>query len=271
MRAMQLKAAINEHGWDGDWYLRATLDDGSVLGSQSCEEARIFLNAQTWAIISGVAKELRAEKVMDMVEKHLLLDYGPVLFQPAFIIPDKRIGYLTRYAPGTRENGGLYTHAATWAIQAACKMKRPETAGKIFQRMAPPIRGMEPDLYTVEPYVTPGNVDGPDSPNYGRGGWTWYTGSAAWLRKICLEWIIGVRPEWDGLVIDPCLPSHWTEVNIKRKYRRNTYHIKIKNPGGLEKGKCRIAIDGKKHPSGEPITASDEGKEHRVEVTLQED
>lgn len=268
-KAMQLKASINEYGWDGEWYLRATLDDGSVLGGKSCKEASIFLNAQTWAVISGVAKEKRAEQVMDMVEKHLLLDYGPVLFQPAFSKPDKRIGYLTRYAPGTRENGGLYTHAATWAIQAACKLKRADTAWKMFKRLAPPYRGMDPDHYTVEPYVTPGNVDGPDSPNYGRGGWTWYTGSAAWLRKICLEWIIGVRPEWDGLMIDPCLPPGWKEMHMTRHYQGNKYEIFINNPEGLSEGECRIKIDGKNHPPGKPVKPGSERGEHEVMVTIE--
>src|SRR5690606_8741514 len=131
-RAANLRDALNTVGWDGEWYWRATLDDGTVLGSRESEEARIFLNVQTWAIINGVADGDRAEQIMNAVEKHLHREYGPLLFVPAFSKPDPRVGYLTRYAPGTRENGGLYTHAGIWGIQAACTMKRPEVAWEMF-------------------------------------------------------------------------------------------------------------------------------------------
>ena len=117
------------------------------------------------------------------------------------------IGYITRYAPGLRENGGVYTHAATWAIAAAAKAKDGELVGRLLDAINPSIK--EPDRYFAEPYVLPGNVDGPDSPHHGRGAWTWYTGSAAWLHRVVAEWVLGVRPEWDGLRIDPCLPPDW--------------------------------------------------------------
>lgn len=268
-RANQLRDAVNQHGWDEKWYLRATLDDGSPLGSARNDEARIFLNSQTWAILSGTADENRAEMAMDAVEKHLLREYGPLLFSPAFSIPDPRVGYLTRYAPGTRENGGLYTHAATWAIQAACKMGRPETAWKMFNRLSPPDRGLDPVQYMVEPYVTPGNVEGPDSPHFGRGGWTWYTGSAAWLRKICLEWILGIRPEWEGLLVVPCLPPHWSEAKISRPFQGDTFDIIIKNPDHRSKGTWRIELDGSPHIFGKPIPASGENMKRFLTATLE--
>jgi len=267
-KAADLRDALNTTGWDGEWYWRATLDDGSVLGSRESEEARIFLNAQTWAIIHGVADSERSEQVMDAVEKHLHREYGPLLFLPAFSKPDARVGYLTRYAPGTRENGGLYTHAGVWGIQAACVLKRAEVAWEMFARLAPPNRGMDPEHYAVEPYVTPGNVNGPDSPNFGQGGWTWYTGSAAWLRRICLEHIVGVRPEWDGLLIDPCIPSHLGEVRHTRPFRGDTFEVLIRNPDGLSGEGVYVEVDGQPWPAGEPIPASGEGKHRMVVATL---
>ena len=205
--AERLKEAINEHGWDGEWYLRATTDDGTVLGSARSKFGKIFLNAQTWAILHDVADGERARQVLDAVEQQLFREYGPILFYPAYHRPDERIGYLSRYAPGVRENGGLYMHAACWAVMAAAKAKRADLAWRMYQAISPVQRGLDPDLYKVEPYVTPGNVDGPDSPNFGRGGWTWYTGSAAWLFRVSTEWLLGIRPEYDTRPIR--IPSDW--------------------------------------------------------------
>jgi cellobiose phosphorylase len=139
-----------------------------------------------------------------------------------------------------RENGGLYTHAGVWAIQMECFLKRNGKAWDLFKKISPVDRGMEPRLYVSEPYVTPGNVDGPDSPHFGRGGWTWYTGSAAWLYRIMTEWIIGVRPEWEGLRIDPCVPQDWDEFKIKRHYRGQVYRIRFVRDKNLAKNSVEV-------------------------------
>ena len=161
--------------------------------------------------------------LLKSVRRYLYQKYGPLLLYPAYSHPDESIGYLSRYAPGLRENGGLYTHAANWALQMECKLKNPERAWAILKQINPINRGREPDLYRAEPYVLPGNVDGPQSPYFGRGGWTWYTGSAAWLFKIITEWLLGVRPDWDGLIVDPCLPSSWKGFKMVRRSRQTTY------------------------------------------------
>ena len=206
---------------------------------------------------------------MDAVEEHLLKNYGPLLFTPAYSVPDERVGYLTRYAPGVRENGGVYTHAATWAIQAACMVGRAKTAWEIFSCLAPIKRGQDPEHYAVEPYVTPGNVEGPESPNFGRGGWSWYTGSAAWLRRVCVEWIIGVRPDWEGLIVKPCLPAHWKEATLTRAFRGDTFEITLRNPNG-ESGCAvnQLEVDGEPHPVNEPIPASGANKRREVVAIL---
>ena len=192
-RRTGLVAAINAHGWDGDWYLRGTLDDGRALGTSRDRVGRIFLNAQTWAILNDVAPPDRAAACLAAVKEHLVTEAGALLLAPAFDGPVPEIGYITRYAPGLRENGGVYTHAATWAIAAAAKAKDAALVGRLLDAINPAIK--DPDRYFAEPYVLPGNVDGPDSPHHGRGAWTWYTGSAAWLHRVVAEWVLGVRPE----------------------------------------------------------------------------
>lgn len=183
--AASLQAAVNEHAWDGEWYLGGTRDDGKPFGSKGCEEGTIFLNPQTWAVLSGIAPADRAAKAMESVRERLVTEYGALLLQPAYKSVDPYIGYITRYAPALRENGGVYSHASTWAVLAFAKIGDLETARAIYRGMLPTLRAQEdPELYAAEPYVMPGNVDGPDSPYAGRAGWTWYTGSAAWMVRV---------------------------------------------------------------------------------------
>jgi cellobiose phosphorylase len=224
-RRQKLIAAINEHGWDGSWYWRATLDDGSKIGSRENRVGRIYLNAQTWAILNDVASEKRAHLCWHSVRDHLIREAGALLLAPAYDEPLEQIGYITRYAPGLRENGGVYTHAATWAIAAAAKMKDAGAIENLLAAIDP--TNKDPERYWAEPYVLPGNVDGPDSPLNGRAGWTWYTGSAAWLHRVVSEWVLGVRAEWDGLRIDPCLPPSWGRARMTRPWRGSLYEIAI--------------------------------------------
>ena len=240
-RRASLVAAINEHGWDGEWYARGTLDDGSVFGSHRNRVGRIFLNAQTWAVLNGVAPPDRAARCMASVRKHLISPAGALLLAPAYDQPVSEIGYITRYAPGLRENGGVYTHAATWAIAAACAVRDADLVEQLLVAMNPALK--DPDAYWAEPYVLPGNVDGPDSPFHGRAGWTWYTGSASWLHRIVCERVLGVRPDWDTLLIDPCLPPSWSRASMIRPWRGATYRIVIeRDPAGLPRP--QVVLDG---------------------------
>lgn len=266
-QAEALKEAINKYGWDGEWYIGATRDDGRPLGSKTCEQGKIFLNTQTWAIITGTATPERADTCMKSAEKYLYREYGPLLLTPAYSVTDPTIGYITRYAPSVRENGGLYTHAGNWAIQAECIRRDGEKAHKLYTSFNPALRGLHPDDYFVEPYVTPGNVDGPDSPHFGRGGWTWYSGSAQWSYTVVMNWILGVRPEREGLRIDPVIPKAWTGFKMKRRFRNATYEIEVKNPRGASEGVKEIRVDGKSHSSN-LLPAFSDGKVHRVEVIL---
>ena len=272
-RAQYLKEKINSLGWDGEWYYRATKDNGERLGSQQNLEGKIYLNAQTWAVIAEVADRERAEKVMDAVEKNLEYKAGPILLYPGYKTPDKFVGYLSRYAAGMRENGGVYTHAATWAVIAEALLGRGENAFRMFSKINPINRGKKPDEYVAEPYVTPGNIEGPDSKFYGRGGWTWYTGSSGWLFKVGLEWILGIRPTVNGLVVDPCIPAAWKGFKVRRHFRGAVYQIEVKNPEHVNGGVKKILIDGEKYAesclSTKPaLPVFEAGSTHQIIVTL---
>jgi cellobiose phosphorylase len=239
--------AINTHAWDGQWYRCATKDCGEWLGSDSCVEGKIHLNPQTWSILAGVAPPDRLSKAWQSVKDRLLMPFGPLLLSPAHRVADPDIGYITRYSPGSRENGGVYMHAATWALMAACKLKDRETTGRIWKSISPPVRGQDAEAYGAEPFVTPGNVDGPLSAHPGKAGWTWYTGSAAWLNRVSLEWILGIRPVWtesgEGLLIDPCPPAELGKVSVVRTWRG--VPVRVKFDAAEFGGEARLTVNGR--------------------------
>jgi len=265
-KANDLKKAFDKFAWDGDWFYRATKDNGEKIGSKKNKEGKIYLNAQTWSVISGIAAEDKKLKAMDSVTKFLLKKNGTLLLHPAYTEPDEMIGYLTRYAPGRRENGGVYSHAATWSIWAYSLLKQNKNSFEAFIRLCPIYNGMNPDEYNAEPYVTPGNIDGPDSPNYGMGGWTWYTGSAAWFQKVIVDWILGIRATKDGLLIDPCIPEDWKKYSVTRIFRNTTYNITVINQSGSGMKVNYISVDGKKQKNN--ILSRTQKKTVEVKVYL---
>jgi cellobiose phosphorylase len=238
--AAALRAATDAHGWDGAWYWRATTDDGALLGAASCAEGQIFLNAQTWSVLSGLAPEDRARQAMAAARERLYTRYGPLLLAPAYAHPDPAIGYLSRYAPGTRENGGVYVHAACWAVLAERRANGAEAAYQLWRSFCPVVRGEEPDAYLAEPYVMPGNVDGPLSSLPGRGGWTWYTGSAAWCLRVMVEGVLGIEARLEGLRVTADLPRDWPRFDLRRRFRGATYAITVRRAGAGEQRGCRV-------------------------------
>ncbi len=264
--AKKLQTAFEKHSWDGEWFYRGTKDSGELFGSKKNKQGSIYLNPQTWSVISGIADPDKQKQAMNSVKKYLLKKNGTLLLSPAYFTPDKYIGYLSRYAPGRRENGGVYTHAATWSIWAYSKLGDSKTAYEVFKRISPINNGMNADEYSAEPYVTPGNIDGPNSPFYGKGGWTWYTGSAAWFQKVIVDWILGIRAEQGGLVIDPSIPKEWDGFSVKRIFRGTTFHISVINNKHVANGVQKIVIDGK--PIKGNILKSIKSKEANVKVYL---
>ncbi len=270
---MAYAAAVNAHAWDAEGYYRyGTKDDGTWIGASSAAEGRIHLNAQTWAILADIAPPDRAADAWSAVKERLFTDYGPLLLHPAYTTPDATIGYVTRYAPGSRENGGVYMHAATWALAAACRMKDQAAVERIWDGISPPVRAGDAVAYHAEPYVVPGNVDGPLSDKPGRAGWTWYTGSAAWLNRVSLEWIVGIRPRWDGLLIDPCPPRSLGRVKVSRRFRGVLVEVSFDAAASDVTRQAVLVVDGVRRSGPSLIGFADieraraQGRNLRVEV-----
>ncbi|MDZ7333278.1 MAG: glycosyl transferase family 36 [candidate division KSB1 bacterium] len=237
-----VKQAINDHCWDGEWYIRATNDQGEIIGSASNEEGQIFLNTQSWAVISGVAEGQRAIQCMDMVIRHLETPKGPKILHPAYTKINPRIGLATRCVPGKKENGAVFNHPVSWAILAECLLGRGDRAFEIYQKALPMNPIIDIDRYQVEPYVYAEYVTSPDHPTFGQASHSWLTGSSAWMLRDGIDYILGVRPTYRGLLIDPCIPHQWKFYRVIRKFRGKTYHIEVHNPHGLNKGINQVEV-----------------------------
>jgi cyclic beta-1,2-glucan synthetase len=271
--AERVRKAIEATAWDGNWYLRATYDDGTPLGSQASQEGRIDSIAQSWAVLSGAGDPLRVRQAMDAVSAKLVdRDRGLVrLLDPPFDHTERWPGYIKAYPPGIRENGGQYNHAASWVGFARAALGDGDGAWEIFQ-MLDPIRkaGAEDGVahYRVEPYVIAGDVAGAP-PHTGRGGWTWYTGAAAWAYRLGVEAILGIRILDDALRIDPCIPRQWERFTVTLRTRGTTYVVRVHNPAGVCRGVRRVQVDGRTF-SGNLIPLRHDGEVHEVAVILGE-
>ncbi|MCQ3930416.1 MAG: glycosyl transferase family 36 [Chloroflexi bacterium] len=263
--AEAVRAAVNQHAWDGAWYWRATTDAGELVGSHQSPEGQIFLNAQTWAILAGTADKDRARLAMASTRDHLYSPYGPLLLAPAYSIPDPHIGYLSRYAPGTRENGGVYCHAACWAVLAERKQNGMVSAYQVWRSFCPPVRGENPDAYSAEPYVMPGNVAGPLASQPGQAGWSWYTGSAAWYLRALTDGVLGLEGRVEGLRVKAELPPTWKQYRVKRQYRGAVYDITVRRAHDSEKEGCRV--NGAEW-QGEFLPIAKSGTTQSVEIIL---
>ncbi|MFY9176826.1 MAG: glucoamylase family protein [Caldicoprobacterales bacterium] len=269
--AEKLKDAIDKNGWDGGWYRRAYFDDGTPLGSELNEECRIDAISQSWAVISGAANPSRAKIAMEAMERHLVRrDEGLIqLLAPPFYSSSLEPGYIKGYVPGVRENGGQYTHGAVWTILANAMLGDGNKAWELYHMINPINHGrtwIEINRYKVEPYVMAADVYTVE-PHVGRGGWTWYTGSAAWMYRVAVEWIIGLKLRGDKLYIDPCIPSHWEGFDMIYRHKNATYRIRIENPDRVNKGVKEIWLDDEKLDE-KFISLSDREGEHSVRVIL---
>jgi cyclic beta-1,2-glucan synthetase len=268
-----LKKALEEHGWDGDWYRRAYFDDGTPLGSVQNEECRIDSIVQSWGVISGAAETHRAARSMAAVEEYLIRrgDGLVILFTPPFDKSNLDPGYIKGYVPGVRENGGQYTHAALWTLIAFAMLGDGERAGELFSLLNPinhasTRAGLH--KYKVEPYAAAGDIYAVP-PHTGRGGWTWYTGSASWMYRAGLESILGFQLRGDRLKIDPCVPRWWREFEIIYRRGRATYRIKVENPLAVHRGVSTLELDGAMQTASE-ISLKDDGQTHAVRIVLGE-
>ena len=270
-RADDYVAAAEAHGWDGAWYRRAYFDDGTPLGSSENDECRIDSIAQSWSVISGAGAPDRQARAMASLEEHLVRQDARLLMllTPPFDTTPKDPGYIKGYLPGVRENGAQYTHAALWAVLATALRGNGERAFELYQMVNPLTHARTPEeveTYRVEPYVVAADVYTADG-HLGRGGWTWYTGSASWLYRVGLEAILGFVKHGDTLHIEPRIPAAWPEFTIEYRYGSSVYTILVRRSRGPETGEGRPTLDGRPL-DGPGIPLVNDGAEHAVIVTL---
>jgi cellobiose phosphorylase len=270
-RAEALRIALEEHAWDGRWYRRAYFDDGTPLGSASNDECKIDSIAQSWAVISGGGNSERVRDAMAAVEEHLVraADSLILLFTPPFDRGHLEPGYIKGYVPGIRENGGQYTHAATWVVLATALLGQGQRAVELFDLLNPIRHAATRDgvqRYKVEPYVVCADVYGAP-PHTGRGGWTWYTGSASWLYRVGLEAILGFRLRGARLELNPCIPPGWSGYEITYRYGSATYHVIVENAAGSGRGVRSVLVDQRAVPD-RAIELADDGSQHEVYIVL---
>lgn len=225
------KSLINTKAWDGEWFRRCITDNGTWIGSKSEEQAKIWLNTQTWAVISGMGEEDKQFRAMDSVKELLDTELGIKKIHPAMKDYPTKDDPLTYYNKGCGENGSVFCHANTWAIIAECMLGRSELAYKYYHQLLPMVAQKKAgkDRYKAEPYVYASNIFGPESDKFGLANVSWLTGTAAWMYLAATQYILGIKPKWDGLEISPCIPKEWTNVKIERIFRGCKYHITIKN------------------------------------------
>jgi len=240
----EMKKAINESSWDGEWYKRAFDDEGNVLGSKENEFGKIFINSQSWAIISLIASKEKAKICLESVNKYLNTKYGIVSVYPAYKEFDESKGGITTYPPGAKENGGIFLHTNPWVMIAETIMGNGDMAYKYYEQILPARRNNDADLLEVEPYVYCQNVLGKEHPQFGIGRNSWLTGTSAWNYVAATQYILGIRPEYESLTVDPCIPSNWKGFKATREFRGCTYNIEVRNPDGVCRGVKRIIVDG---------------------------
>src|SRR5579859_2097014 len=272
--AAALQKAL-EQAWDGDWYRRGYFDDGTPLGSSAGAECRIDSIAQSWSVISGAANRDRAARAMASVDSQLVQNASGLvlLFTPPFDDIPHDPGYIKGYPPGIRENGGQYTHAAAWTVIAQAILGNGTRATHLFSLLNPINHAStraDVQRYKVEPYVVAADIYSV-APHIGRGGWTWYTGSASWMYRAGLEWILGFRLRAGKLFLTPCIPADWRRFEITFRHASARYEILVENPHRVSRGIARVELDGKELPNADaPIILVDDGRTHEVRVTLGE-
>jgi len=267
-----LKESLEREAWDGDWYRRAYFDDGTPLGASVNDACRIDSIAQSWSVISGAGDPARQARAMAAVDEHLVrrADGLVLLFTPPFDGTSLEPGYVKGYVPGVRENGGQYTHAAVWSAIAFATLGDGDKAAELFA-MLNPINHASTEAgvhrYKVEPYVVAADVYA-EPPHVGRGGWTWYTGSAGWMYRAGLESILGFRLRGARLVIDPCIPRGWPGFEIVFRYRSARYDLVVDNPQGVSRGVSSVEVDGVALAGDLSIALADDRNRHRVRIVL---
>ena len=264
--AEKVRIASEKELWDGAWYLRGLTAKGQKVGSQECEEGKVFLESNTWAVVSDTASAERGLSAMDAVNEHLFSGYGIHLAWPAFSKPNDDIGFMGRVYKGVKENGAIFSHPNPWAVIAECKLGRGERAMKFYDSLLPYNQNDKIEIREAEPYSYCQFVMGKDHTAYGRARHPWLTGSGGWNYTAVTRWILGVRLRFDGLMIDPCIPGDWKQFTVTRQWRGATFEITVNNPHGVQKGVTAVTLNG--IPVHGPIKPQPAGSVNVIVVTM---
>jgi N,N'-diacetylchitobiose phosphorylase len=264
--AERVRDACERELWDGEWYIRGVTKKGIRIGTHKNDEGKIFLESNSWAVLSGAASAERGKKCMDAVHKYLASPYGIHLCWPSYSKPNDDIGYLTRVYKGIKENGAIFSHPNPWAMIAECKLGRGELAMKLYDALLPYNQNDKIEIRESEPYSYCQFIMGKDHTAYGRSRHPWLTGSAGWTYTAATKWILGIRPSFDGLIIDPCIPKDWKGFEVSRCWRGATFKINVKNPNGVQKGVKSITLNGGRVTS--PISPQKAGSTINIEVVM---
>ncbi|HDT12802.1 MAG TPA: glycosyl transferase family 36 [Candidatus Aminicenantes bacterium] len=260
----RLVDAIEEHAWDGDWYIRAFGEAGKRIGSKDNRYGRIFLNTQSWAVIAGLPDRARLVRAMDSVAERLDTPYGPKICAPAFREIDPAIGLVTRCVAGKKENAAVFCHPAAWAVQAECLLGRGGRASALFRKLLP--GRIDQAVFSAEPYVYSQYITSDEHPDAGKASHSWQTGTAAWMYRVAFDDILGIRPSYEGLVVDPAIPAEWKSFRVERVFRGARYLVEVENGAGVERGVAEVLVDGR--PVEGPIAPRPAGAACRVSVRM---
>lgn len=238
----KISKSIDEFCWDGEWYIRAFGAKDRKVGSKENKYGKIFINTQSWPVIAGLPDRQRLVSALDSAKKHLDSAFGPKICAPAFREIDTNIGLITRCVAGKKENAAVFNHPTTWLIQAECILGRGDQAFSYFKTLLP--NRVDSDIYQAEPYVYSQYITSDEHPTAGKASHSWQTGTAAWMYRISFDYILGIRPTYSGLLVDPSIPSDWKGFHVERVYRGTKYIIDVENPHGLEHGRVKLCVDG---------------------------
>jgi cellobiose phosphorylase len=266
----QMREVTLEHGYDGDWFLRAYDHFGNPVGSHTNDEGRIFIEPQGFCVMAGIGVEDgRALRALDSVQEHLETDYGIVLQQPPYSEYYLNLGEISSYPPGYKENAGIFCHNNPWIMMAETVVGRGDRAFELYKKIAPAYLEDISEIHRMEPYVYAQMIAGKDAVRHGEAKNSWLTGTAAWNYIAITQSILGIQPDFDGLRINPCIPQSWDRLEITRVFRGDTYRIVITNPDHVSKGVARVSVNGQQLDNA-VVPAFGDGREHLVEVVLGE-
>jgi cellobiose phosphorylase len=259
---------IKKHGWDGEWFIRAYDFCGLKVGSHENEESKIFIESQGWCTMAGIGlEEGLCTKALNAVKERLDCQHGIVLNNPAFTKYYIEYGEISSYPAGYKENAGVFCHNNPWIMIGETVAGNGDRAWEYYRKICPSYLEEISDLHKTEPYVYAQMVAGKDAFRPGEAKNSWLTGTASWNFYAVTQYILGIRPDYDGLIIDPCIPKDWKGFKVMRKFRGATYLIEVENPDGKSKGVNKVMVDGKLHSSN-LIPIFGDAKEHTVKVVI---